>query len=144
MTISRAPWTEDQVKQLKGRQTTGHPYTCGSYCEDTSLEPTTEGWICPTCDYIQDWCHEPDVSQVSLDFYHVELDDGTVVDFNITEKTGSAYIIILKPDDPLATPNVLQTIEDGNHKTMLRLPLNVLFAIMDMAANYDLLKLQDR
>jgi len=55
----RAPWTEEQVKELARYQATGlvHPYTCGGdKCGDV-LVPTKDGWTCPSCDYKQDWAH---------------------------------------------------------------------------------------
>ncbi len=57
--VIRAPWTEEQVKELKRYQAAGvvHPYTCGGdSCRDI-LVPTTDGWTCPSCDYTQDWAH---------------------------------------------------------------------------------------
>jgi hypothetical protein len=64
--IVKAPWTMDQVRLLWKYQMAGHfhPYTCG-HREDHPeigsdkgmLVPTRKGWICPMCDYTQDWAH---------------------------------------------------------------------------------------
>ena len=67
-----APFTPEQVQRLNEWQTqTGtnmpfHPFTCGYRGEsahgqeggDTGLLIATEdGWVCPSCDYTQDWAH---------------------------------------------------------------------------------------
>lgn len=43
----------------------GHPFTCGNRGDHPTiagdkgiLVPTTRGWICPICDYTQDWAHD--------------------------------------------------------------------------------------
>lgn len=70
----KAPFTPEQVKQLNEYQKDDrfHPYTCGGnrgdqahkvYAEKRGedlgqLVATEEGWICPVCDYKQDWAHE--------------------------------------------------------------------------------------
>lgn len=66
-----APWSTDEVASLNEYQLSGafHPFTCGP-CRDTLdvreddgswndrlLVATTAGWVCPTCDYTQDWAH---------------------------------------------------------------------------------------
>lgn len=42
-----------------------HPFTCGNRDDHPEiagdkgvLVPTTRGWICPICDYTQDWAHD--------------------------------------------------------------------------------------
>lgn len=61
--IVRAPWTESQVENLNIYQNIGimHPFTCGKrdnlHEKGDLLVATTEGWICPSCDYTQDWAH---------------------------------------------------------------------------------------
>lgn len=68
-----APWSEKVVELLIKYQKSSqvHPYTCGTTeCvtkygwdfDSTHLKPTTEGWVCPLCDYKQNW-----VSKVVLD-----------------------------------------------------------------------------
>lgn len=64
-----APWTDEEVAALNAYQEGGwfHPFTCGR-CRDADpdfplkdehkLVATNDGWICPTCDYTQDWAHE--------------------------------------------------------------------------------------
>lgn len=71
-----APWDDAQVESLNGYQRSGvgHPFTCGR-CRDADTESaitrfgdlpeparperllvaTRNGWVCPTCDYTQDW-----------------------------------------------------------------------------------------
>jgi hypothetical protein len=67
-----APWTPEQVAQLNAYQVSGwHPFTCGAveYCGAgvlsnglfapyTTLVATEAGWVCPECDYTQDWAYE--------------------------------------------------------------------------------------
>ena len=59
-------FTEEEVKSLNDYQKAGvfHPFTCGgNRCDEKHLDgegllvATTEGWICPFCDYKQDWAH---------------------------------------------------------------------------------------
>lgn len=69
-----APWTKDQVDALNHYQRLGdfHPFTCGgdrgdeahrSFAQESGdrdwglLVATPGGWICPVCDYRQDWAH---------------------------------------------------------------------------------------
>lgn len=83
-TVIRAPFTEEQVRNLKAFQESNrfHPYTCGGQPtplppgtishkgDDVSgqlensrencpnegiLIPTTEGWVCPCGQYTQDY-----------------------------------------------------------------------------------------
>ncbi len=66
--IIEAPWTKEQVDGLNAYQEAGrmHPYTCGSgnRTDDKHLDgegklvATTDGWVCPYCDYKQDWAHD--------------------------------------------------------------------------------------
>lgn len=53
-----APWTEDQVKLLERWQNVGfvHEYSCIKNTKRCGkLIPTVSGWICPYCDYRQNW-----------------------------------------------------------------------------------------
>ena len=59
-------FTEEQVKSLNEYQKNGfmHPFTCGGRRTDEKhldgeglLVATVDGWICPYCDYTQDWAH---------------------------------------------------------------------------------------
>jgi hypothetical protein len=69
-----APWTDEQVVALNAFQTAGrfHPFTCGNDRGDENhrkvakergdrdfglLVATKEGWVCPACDYRQNWAH---------------------------------------------------------------------------------------
>jgi len=83
-----APWSDELVNRLNDYQRCGggHPYTCGTcrdkyhtrfivkngklvyapneYGEhvvimDRELVATQHGWVCHTCDNIQDWCFDP-------------------------------------------------------------------------------------
>lgn len=66
--MKKAPFTPGEVTSLNGYQDAGvmHPFTCGSgqRCEPThdaqggTLTATIAGWVCPYCDYTQDWAHE--------------------------------------------------------------------------------------
>ena len=63
----RAPWTEEQVKNLQEWQasSTVHSFTCRQNSLH-QLVPTVRGWICPFCDYTQDWAHDFMVSGEGL------------------------------------------------------------------------------
>lgn len=58
-------WTETEVENLNRYQTSRafHPFTCdNAVCRTKeplfgNLTATTDGWICETCDYTQDWAH---------------------------------------------------------------------------------------
>lgn len=61
-------FSPDQVENLAIWQTKGqfHPFTCPErgdgnhrdiYGDLGALIPTTRGWICPFCDYTQNWAH---------------------------------------------------------------------------------------
>jgi len=54
------PWTPEQVDALNRWQSCGwvHPFTCGSCGGLAQLHATVRGWICPYCDYTQEWAHE--------------------------------------------------------------------------------------
>lgn len=58
----KAPWTAEQVDALNTTQRCGvvHPFTCPGHegGGDRTLVATRHGWICPHCDYTQDWAHE--------------------------------------------------------------------------------------
>lgn len=58
----------DEVANLDKHQTGGrfHPFTCANrgdgnhrvaYGDLGALIPTVRGWVCPFCDYTQDWAH---------------------------------------------------------------------------------------
>jgi hypothetical protein len=63
----KAPWTKEQIDKLNAHQQNGqfHPYTCGSgnRTDEKHLDgegvlvATENGWVCPYCDYKQDWAH---------------------------------------------------------------------------------------
>lgn len=62
----KAPWTKEQIDKLNAHQQNGrfHPYTCGGNRTDEKhldgegvLVATENGWVCPYCDYKQDWAH---------------------------------------------------------------------------------------
>lgn len=66
------PWTKEVVDKLNEHQRSDqvHPYTCGNnradeahrkYALDNNLHDwgillaTEQGWVCPVCDYTQNW-----------------------------------------------------------------------------------------
>lgn len=62
----RTPWTQEQVEALEDWQADPllHPYVCPnrhteahslSNIQGRALTPTADGWVCPDCDYRQDW-----------------------------------------------------------------------------------------
>lgn len=54
-----APFTDDQVASLNVYQAdrVAHPFTCGgAECREV-LRATPRGWVCPGCDYRQEWAH---------------------------------------------------------------------------------------
>lgn len=58
--IIKAPFTDEEVKNLNEFQKLGfvHVFTCGNDHEGNRvLVATNKGWICPSCDYTQNWCH---------------------------------------------------------------------------------------
>ena len=65
LSVCRAPWTGAQVRRLENRQANErmHPYTCGTDSRHGDLVPTTRGWVCPRCDYVQDWAHASDAGR---------------------------------------------------------------------------------
>lgn len=92
-----APFTHEQILSINKYQASGimHPFTC-SVCRDAygtgdhdsdnlyahdeyALVATFEGFICPTCDYTQDWCHEfmADMSWSTLGFRFQTLTNAT-------------------------------------------------------------------
>ncbi len=58
--MPKAPWSKSQVDALNRSQKSGyfHPFTCGNDKCRCDLIATANGWICPQCDYTQDWCNE--------------------------------------------------------------------------------------
>src|SRR5260221_67572 len=66
--MMKPPWKQKQIDALNAYQMSGmfHPFTCGSGNRTDEkhldgqgiLEATADGWICPFCDYKQDWAHE--------------------------------------------------------------------------------------
>lgn len=63
----KEPWTQEVVDALNAQQRNAqlHPYTCGSGHRtehpdgEGVLVATVNGWMCPFCDYRQDWAHAP-------------------------------------------------------------------------------------
>jgi hypothetical protein len=55
-------WTPEQVAKLNEWQGCGwvHEFTCPNAHPDAHQElvATVDGWICPSCDYTQDWAHD--------------------------------------------------------------------------------------
>lgn len=68
--MNKTPWAEELVRTLNATQRSRrvHPYTCENrgdgnhpfepeYGDTGVLRATENGWICPYCDYTQDWAH---------------------------------------------------------------------------------------
>jgi hypothetical protein len=58
--IIKSPFTDEQVQKLNEYQNLGivHEFTCGNdHNGERKLIAKNDGWICPTCDYKQDWCY---------------------------------------------------------------------------------------
>lgn len=63
--ILKAPFSPEHVVALNAWQQRDnvHPYTCIEHARqdhrltDGALFATVRGWICPYCDYTQDWAH---------------------------------------------------------------------------------------
>ena len=55
--LIKAPWTQDQVDSLNAYQKSElhHEYTCDKHHVLVAHE---NGWICPSCTYQQNWCHD--------------------------------------------------------------------------------------
>jgi len=54
-------FTKEEVENLNSYQESGifHQFTCGNNHDgERNLVATQEGWICPSCDYTQDWAHD--------------------------------------------------------------------------------------
>jgi hypothetical protein len=54
-------FTAEEVRHLNDWQQSGivHPFTCGrDHDGPRELIATGVGWICPSCDYRQDWAHD--------------------------------------------------------------------------------------
>ena len=82
--VWRAPWTDEQIELLQSWQDSEvvHPYTCGN-CDpplrdEEPLVPTPQGWVCPHCDYTQDWALEiPELVPKRYSFFEdIEPDCG--------------------------------------------------------------------
>jgi hypothetical protein len=60
--IVHAPWSLEQVIALNDyqRRDDFHEYTCAHDHGEESrvLVATQNGWVCPSCDYTQDWAHK--------------------------------------------------------------------------------------
>lgn len=56
--MTRQVFTPEQVTALNEYQAEGttHPFTCAH--GHGTLVATVRGWICPYCDYTQDWAHD--------------------------------------------------------------------------------------
>ena len=79
-----APFTREQVRRLNTIQarTDLHPFTCGDDdCRrESNGEPliaTVRGWICPYCDYTQNWAHDAmprTPFELELDLHGIQRD----------------------------------------------------------------------
>lgn len=93
---TKAPWTQAEVDALNARQDDFrfHPYTCGSGHRtdekhldgEGRLVATVNGWMCPYCDYRQDWAHvvdtelSPEQRRVAMEIHERFADDKKLVD----------------------------------------------------------------
>jgi len=77
--VVKAPWTPEQVAALNEFQTAenGHPFTCGGNRTDKYhldgqgvLVATVYGWVCPYCDYEQDFAYDMMFKPVSPPPWH--------------------------------------------------------------------------
>lgn len=57
MSQIKAPFTKEQIENLKEWQTCGmcHPYTC---CDHIVMKVKEEGLYCPRCGMVQTWAHD--------------------------------------------------------------------------------------
>lgn len=77
-----APFTQEQADALNRFQKRSdfHPFTCPTAHEERrDLVATTEGWVCPNCDYKQGWAHQFMLTEIPPAF---PGDDG-VADYTI-------------------------------------------------------------
>lgn len=76
--ITRVPFSPTTVRRLMVLQTRHdiHPYTCGNRGDGKHekiggqtgiLIPTVSGWVCPDCDYTQDWVHNSFLNAIIFD-----------------------------------------------------------------------------
>ena len=62
--LVKAPWTDEEVAKLNEFQETSwmHPFTCVFRGDDHEgegvLVATNAGWVCPQCEYTQNWAHD--------------------------------------------------------------------------------------
>lgn len=64
MSLSRAPWTQDEADNLNEWQKMG--LINQTLCGDRARHPeykglpvaTRKGWICPSCGWKQEWAHD--------------------------------------------------------------------------------------
>lgn len=56
----KAPFSPEQVRYLNAYQASGafHPFTCPRPHKNRTLIAQVTGWVCPSCDYTQDWAHK--------------------------------------------------------------------------------------
>ena len=64
-----SPWTEEQVRILNKFQSSDvfHSFTCPN--DGNDLIATKEGWICPCCDYTQNWALASMLEEDLIDNY---------------------------------------------------------------------------
>lgn len=62
--IVKYEFNKDQIDSLNDYQKSGnfHPFTCKNHGDENHgkndyLVATASGWICPYCEYKQDWAH---------------------------------------------------------------------------------------
>jgi hypothetical protein len=73
--LLQAPWSSAQVDALNYFQRRGdfHEFTCPEHHDgaDRTLLATKDGWLCPHCDYRQNWAHSMMVTQPPLEHGYI-------------------------------------------------------------------------
>lgn len=96
----RAPFTPEQVLALQAWQHGGgfHPFTCADRDDHPIVDgdkgiliPTVNGWICPFCDYRQNWAHAFMCKPATNDnpATHQITDTASMTDTNVTVSPAS-------------------------------------------------------
>ena len=95
-----APFTTDQAARLNQWQENPavHPFTCGNeHKGSVSLCATENGWICPSCDYTQDWAHDF-MLENPVNPLNIMKEEGSVLVEERRDEPSKALSEILKPE----------------------------------------------
>lgn len=108
--ITRAPFSQTTVRHLMVLQNRHdiHPYTCANRGNGKHekiggqtgiLVPTADGWVCPDCNYTQDWCHNSFLNAIIFD---VAFDSPILIRSTpSSELVGAAQLALRALDDTL-------------------------------------------